>query len=51
MREWREDNIISGDASSINEILKINILGVTNIVVPFIPAMEKQKLGKNLGNF
>lgn len=41
-----EDNIISGDASSINEILKINILGVTNIVVPFIPAMEKQKSGK-----
>jgi len=41
-----EDNIISGDASAINEILKINILGVTNIVVPFIPAMEKQKSGK-----
>ena len=41
-----EDNIISGDASAINEILKINILGVTNIVVPFIPAMEKHKCGK-----
>ena len=41
-----EDNIISGDASAINEILKINILGVTNIVIPFIPAMEKQKSGK-----
>ncbi|HIN25886.1 MAG TPA: SDR family NAD(P)-dependent oxidoreductase [Candidatus Marinimicrobia bacterium] len=41
-----EDNISSGDPSAINDILKINILGVTNTVIPFIPIMEKQGSGK-----
>lgn len=40
------DKLSSGDASTINKILSINILGVTNTVIPFIPAMKEQKAGQ-----
>jgi len=40
------DKLSSGDASAINKILSINILGVTNTVIPFIPAMKKQQSGR-----
>lgn len=39
------DGIIDGDASVINNILSTNILGVTNTLVPFIPAMKEQRSG------
>jgi len=39
------DKLSSGDSKTINEILSINILGVTNTVIPFIPTMKKQKSG------
>ena len=41
-----DDNILSGDPSEINSILKINLLGVTNIVIPFIPKMKEQHSGR-----
>ncbi len=40
------DKLSSGDASTINKILSINILGVTNTVIPFIPSMKEQKSGQ-----
>ncbi len=40
------DNLSSGNASTINKILSINILGVTNTVIPFIPSMKEQKSGQ-----
>ncbi|MBL7012980.1 MAG: SDR family NAD(P)-dependent oxidoreductase [Candidatus Marinimicrobia bacterium] len=40
------DKLSSGDASTINNILSINILGVTNTVIPFIPSMKEQKSGQ-----
>ena len=36
----------SGDPSEINSILKINLLGVTNSVIPFIPKMKEQHSGR-----
>ncbi len=39
------DGIIDGDANVINNILRTNILGVTNTLVPFIPAMKEQRSG------
>lgn len=41
-----EDNILSGDPSEINKILKINLLGATNSVIPFIPIMKEQRSGR-----
>tara|TARA_B100001245_G_scaffold109845_1_gene80225 strand:+ start:1908 stop:2666 length:759 start_codon:yes stop_codon:yes gene_type:complete len=41
-----DDNILSGDPSEINRILKINLLGVTNSVIPFIPKMKEQHSGR-----
>ena len=41
-----DDNILSGDPSKINRILKINLLGVTNSVIPFIPKMKEQHSGR-----
>ena len=41
-----DDNILSGDPSEINSILKINLLGVTNSVIPFIPKMKEQHSGR-----
>ena len=41
-----DDNILSGNPSEINKILKINFLGVINSVIPFIPTMKRQHSGK-----
>lgn len=40
------DALSSGSAETMNEILSINILGVTNTVMPFIPYLKEQKSGK-----
>ncbi|MFQ6606801.1 MAG: SDR family NAD(P)-dependent oxidoreductase [Fidelibacterota bacterium] len=40
------DHLSSGDATAINGMLTTNILGVTNIVIPFIPTMKAQGAGK-----
>jgi len=40
------DNILSGDPSEINKIYNINLLGVTNSVLPFIPKMKEQHSGR-----
>ena len=39
------DDLMSGDASAINNIIETNVLGVTNTLMPFIPAMKEQKSG------
>jgi len=39
------DNLGSGNSDTINKILKTNILGVTNIVLPTIPTMKAQQSG------
>ena len=36
------DNIYSGSSKDINNVLKTNILGVTNTLMPFIPYMKEQ---------
>ncbi|MEA1881247.1 MAG: SDR family NAD(P)-dependent oxidoreductase [Candidatus Marinimicrobia bacterium] len=40
------DALSSGSAETMNHILSINILGVTNTVMPFIPLLKEQKAGK-----
>ena len=40
-----DDGLYTGSSNSINNILKTNILGVTNILMPFIPLMKKQNSG------
>ena len=40
------DELSSGSASVMNKILSVNILGVTNTVMPFIPHMKSTKSGK-----
>jgi len=40
-----KDQLGSGDPAHINRILSTNILGVTNIVVPFIPTMKNNRSG------
>tara|TARA_Y100000590_G_scaffold207978_1_gene235588 strand:+ start:818 stop:1555 length:738 start_codon:yes stop_codon:yes gene_type:complete len=40
------DKLSSGDAKTINKILAINILGITNTIIPFIPIMKEQKSGR-----
>tara|TARA_B100001750_G_scaffold155364_1_gene124677 strand:- start:160 stop:918 length:759 start_codon:yes stop_codon:yes gene_type:complete len=40
-----DDGLYSGSSKKINSILNTNILGVTNTLMPFIPAMKKQKTG------
>ena len=40
------DHISSGDAAHINYMLTTNILGVTNVVIPFLPRMKAQGSGK-----
>ena len=37
------DGLSSGNPKQINQTLAINILGVTNTIVPFVPEMKKQK--------
>lgn len=39
------DDLMSGDATAINNIIETNVLGVTNTLMPFIPAMKAQKSG------
>ena len=39
------DHLSSGDPTQINQTLLINILGVTNTVIPFVPTMKSQKKG------
>ena len=41
-----KDKLTSGDPEHINRILRINILGVTNTVIPFLPEMKEQKSGQ-----
>ena len=41
-----KDKITSGDPEHINRILRINIMGVTNTVIPFLPCMKGQKSGQ-----
>ena len=41
-----KDKITSGDPEHINRILRINIMGVTNTVIPFLPCMKEQKSGQ-----
>ena len=40
------DNILNGDPSEINKIYNINLLGVSNTVLPVIPKMKKQHSGR-----
>ena len=40
-----DDGLFSGDSNQINTILNTNILGVTNTLMPFIPAMKIQNSG------
>ncbi|SVB18169.1 uncharacterized protein METZ01_LOCUS171023 [marine metagenome] len=40
-----DDELYSGSSKHINTILKTNILGVTNTLMPFIPAMKEQNMG------
>ena len=39
------DNLSSGDPTKINQNLIINIIGLTNSIVPFVPTMKSQKDG------
>jgi len=39
------DDLMSGDATVINNIIETNVIGVTNTLMPFIPAMKEQKSG------
>ena len=39
------DSLSSGNPKQINQTLAINILGVTNTIVPFIPNMKNHKSG------
>ena len=39
------DNLSSGDPTKINQNLNINIIGVTNSILPFVPTMKSQKAG------
>lgn len=41
-----DDQIQTGDAETVNKILNINVLGVTNTIIPFVPKMREQKSGK-----
>ena len=40
-----DDQIYSGSSKHINNVLKTNLLGVTNTLMPFIPFMKEQKNG------
>jgi len=39
------DALHKGDPSAINEVIKVNVIGVQNTVVPFIPIMLEQQSG------
>ncbi len=40
-----DDGLYTGSSNNINKILKTNIIGVTNTLMPFIPKMKEQKKG------
>ena len=40
-----KDRIKDGDAAEIAALMRVNVIGVTNTVVPFVPAMLAQKSG------
>ena len=40
-----DDGLFTGNSEMINEILKTNVLGITNTLMPFIPKMKEQKQG------
>jgi len=40
-----DDGLFSGNSDTINTILNTNILGVTNTLLPFLPALKEQKNG------
>jgi short-subunit dehydrogenase len=39
------DDLTSGDATAINNIIETNVMGVNNTLMPFIPKMKEQKSG------
>jgi short-subunit dehydrogenase len=39
------DDILSGSSQKINSVLKTNIIGVTNTIIPFLPKMKEQRKG------
>ena len=45
----RNDDLLSGSSQKIKKVLSTNVLGVTNTVLPFIPAMKNQKIGTIVG--
>lgn len=40
-----DDGLFTGSSKDINNVLKTNILGVTNSLMPFIPTMKEKKEG------
>ena len=40
------DKISSGEATQINQVFSTNVLGVTNSIIPFVPAMKDNVSGK-----
>ena len=41
-----DDGLYTGSSEQINSILNTNILGVTNTLMPFLPALKAQKSAK-----
>ena len=41
-----EDDLFSGKSDNLNNIMKTNLFGIINIIMPFLPKMKKQKKGK-----
>jgi short-subunit dehydrogenase len=39
------NSIVEGDAESVARLMAINVVGVTNTIVPFVPVMLRQKAG------
>jgi len=42
----QSDHMSAGNSAQINQVLNTNIMGVTNTIIPFIPRLKEQKLGK-----
>ena len=40
------DHMFGGNSAIINQVLNTNVMGVTNTIIPFIPRLKEQKLGK-----
>jgi short-subunit dehydrogenase len=39
------DSLLTGNATSVANLMRINVIGATNTIVPFIPIMARQKTG------